>query len=249
MCLRGRYGSANKAISSSQLAEPSDDTISKLENLHPVETFCFPKPKILQTAINHLPKGKAAGPSSILFDIFKSVCRKAPEICDDFAEYFQNLVCLSTIPPTELLAARLIALVKPGNAKKPDGIRPIAIGDSITRLFVSIVFHRVASKAAKFLAPFQFGIKKIDGASVDALTSDLFFHSNNQNYIFNLDFKNAFNSVHRSAVYDVIQKEFPAVSSYFYLFYGKASELIYESHTLFSSSGVKQGDPLGYSFV
>ncbi|KAL0218954.1 hypothetical protein P9112_004607 [Eukaryota sp. TZLM1-RC] len=100
----------------------------------------------VQTAINHLPKGKAAGPSGISFDILKSACRKAPEICDDLAEYFQNLVCLNSIPPTELLAARLIALIKPGNGKKPDGIRPHAIGESITRLFAAIVFNRVASK-------------------------------------------------------------------------------------------------------
>ncbi|KAL0216139.1 hypothetical protein P9112_008323 [Eukaryota sp. TZLM1-RC] len=190
---------------------------------------------LLQTAINHLPKGKAAGPSGISFDILKSACRKAPEICDDLAEYFQNVVCLNSISPTELLAARLIALVKPGNGKKPDGIRPFAIGESITRLLASIVFNRVASKDAKFLAPFQSGIKTIDGASVAGLTSDLFFNSNDQNYIFNLDFKNAFNSVHRSAVYEVIQKEFPELSSYFNLFYGEASEQIYESYTLFSS--------------
>ncbi|KAL0215904.1 hypothetical protein P9112_008088 [Eukaryota sp. TZLM1-RC] len=258
MCLRGRYGSAKKSIFSSEFTEPYDDTMRKLKNLHPVENFCWPKPKIcklwtdapinsseVQTAINHLPKGKAAVSSGISFDILKSACRKAPEICDDLAEYFQNMVCLNTIPPTELVAARLIALVKPGNGKKPDGIRPIAIGKSITRLFASIVFYRVASKAAKFLAPFQFGIRTIDGASVAALTSVLFFSSNNQNYIFDLDFKNAFNSVHRSAVYDVTHKEFSELSSYFYLFYGKTSELIYGSYTLFSCSAVKQGDPLG----
>ncbi|KAL0215044.1 hypothetical protein P9112_007228 [Eukaryota sp. TZLM1-RC] len=198
MCLRGRYGSAKKAIFSSQLTKPFDKTIRKLKNLHPVEDFCCPKPKIckfwtdalinlseVQTAINHLPKGKAAGPYSISFDILKSDCRKAPKICDDLAEYFQNLVCLNTIFPTELLAARLIALVKPGNGKKPDGFRPIAVGESITRLLASIVFNRVASKAAKLLAPLQFGIKTIDGASVAALTSDLFLNSYNQNFIFN----------------------------------------------------------------
>ncbi|KAL0218863.1 hypothetical protein P9112_004516 [Eukaryota sp. TZLM1-RC] len=258
MCLRGRYGSAKKVNLSSQLAELFNDTMRKLENLHFVENFCCPKPKIgkfwtdalinsseVQTAINHLPKDKAEDPSGISFDILKSACRKAPERCDDLAEYFQNLVCLNTIPPTELLAACLIALIKLGNGKKPDGIRPIDIGESITRLFASIVFNRVASKAAKYLTPFQSAIETIDGASVAALTAVLFFNSNNQNYIFNLDFKNAFNSVHRCAIYDVIQSEFPDLSSYFYLFYGKASEIIYESYTLFWSSGVKQGDPLG----
>ncbi|KAL0227059.1 hypothetical protein P9112_014383 [Eukaryota sp. TZLM1-RC] len=46
-------------------------------------------------------------------------------------------------------------------------------------------------------------------------------------------------------MYDVIQKHFPELSSYFYLFYGKPSELVYDVFSLKSSSGVKQGDPLG----
>ncbi|KAL0241381.1 hypothetical protein GEMRC1_006616 [Eukaryota sp. GEM-RC1] len=98
------------------------------------------------------------------------------------------MVCLKVIPPIELTAARLIALVKPGNGIKPDGIRPIAVGESISRLFASIVFNRVFDKAGRFLSPFQFAIKTIDGASVGALTSDLFFNSHDDNFIFNLDF-------------------------------------------------------------
>ncbi|KAL0205955.1 hypothetical protein P9112_001262 [Eukaryota sp. TZLM1-RC] len=91
----------------------------------------------------------------------------------------------------------------------------------------------------------QFGIQTIDGASVAALTSDLFFNSKENNFIFNLDFSNAFNSVRRKAIFEVIQKHFPELSSYFYLFYGKPSELVYDVFSLKSPSGVKQGDPLG----
>ncbi|KAL0242934.1 hypothetical protein GEMRC1_005497 [Eukaryota sp. GEM-RC1] len=130
------------------------------------------------------------------------------------------------------------------NGIKPDGIRPIAVGESISRLFAAIVFNRVVDKAGRFLSPFQFGIKTIDGASVAALTSDLFFNSHDDNFIFNLDFKNALNSVSRKSVFDAIEKDFPELTSYFYLFYGKPSDLIYDSYSLKSMSGVKQGDPL-----
>ncbi|KAL0219289.1 hypothetical protein P9112_004942 [Eukaryota sp. TZLM1-RC] len=61
----------------------------------------------------------------------------------------------------------------------------------------------------------------------------------------NLDFKNAFNSVKRNCIFDVLLHDFPELSAYFYLFYGKKSDLIFDSFTLESSSGVKQGDPLG----
>ncbi|KAL0249276.1 hypothetical protein GEMRC1_004509 [Eukaryota sp. GEM-RC1] len=166
----------------------------------------------------------------------------------DLANCFQQMVCLKVIPPMELTAARLIALVKPTNGIKPDGIRPIAVGESISSLFVSIVFNRVVDKAGRFLSPFQFGIKTIDGASVAALTSDLFFNSHD-NFILNLDFKNAFNSVSRKSVFAAIEKDFPELTSYFYLFYGKPSDLIYDSYSLKCMSGVKQGDPLGPFFL
>ncbi|KAL0219384.1 hypothetical protein P9112_005037 [Eukaryota sp. TZLM1-RC] len=168
-----------------------------------------------------------------------------PSIWVDLAHYFQQLIVLKINPPFELLAARLIALVKPGNGIKPDGIRPIAVGESLSRLLASIVFDRVKDKASTFLNPHQFGIKTIDGASVAAIASDTFFNAEENNFIFNLDFKNAFNSVKREAIFEVIKSDFPELSSFFYHFYGKESDLIFNSFALKSSSGVKQGDPLG----
>ncbi|KAL0225992.1 hypothetical protein P9112_013316 [Eukaryota sp. TZLM1-RC] len=127
-------------------------------------------------------------------------------------------------------------------------LRPIAIGESFSRILASLVFNRIGKKAKKFFSPFQFGIKTIDGASSAALSSDVFFNSSDSNYIFNLDFKNAFNSVSRSSILPLLQKHFPEVEPFFYSFYGKSSTLVYENFDLLSSSGVKQGDPLGPFF-
>ncbi|KAL0205851.1 hypothetical protein P9112_001158 [Eukaryota sp. TZLM1-RC] len=129
-------------------------------------------------------------------------------------------MCLNYVPPPELTAARLVALVEPGKGDKPDGVRPIAIGESLTRLLSSLIFNRISTKARDYLKPFQFGIKTVEGASIASMTSDVFFNSQHHQYIFNLDFKNAFNSV-------------------------KRDYLVFDSFTLESSSGVKQGDPLG----
>ncbi|KAL0218942.1 hypothetical protein P9112_004595 [Eukaryota sp. TZLM1-RC] len=109
-----------------------------------------------------------------------------------------------------------------------------------------ILSSRLVSK--EFFSPFQFGIKTIDGASSAAVSSDVFFNSSDSNYIFNLDFKNAFNSVSRSSILPLLQKHFPEVEPFFYSFYGKSSTLVYEYFDLLSSSGVKQGDPLGPLF-
>ncbi|KAL0222718.1 hypothetical protein P9112_002108 [Eukaryota sp. TZLM1-RC] len=258
LCLRGRYGAAKQSLFSSSLADANSDTLEKLQKLHPQENFKCSKPDVcpfwienpitaieVLKAIQKLPKGKAAGPSGISFDLLKIACSSAPEIADDLAHYFQQLIVLKINPPFELLAARLIALVKPGNGIKPDGIRPIAVGESLSRLLASIVFDRVKDKASTFLNPHQFGIKTIDGASVAAIASDTFFNAEKNNFIFNLDFKNAFNSVKRDAICEVIKSDFPELSSFFYHFYGKESDLILNSFGLKSSSGVKQGDPLG----
>ncbi|KAL0224260.1 hypothetical protein P9112_003650 [Eukaryota sp. TZLM1-RC] len=84
-------------------------------------------------AINKLPKEKATGPSGIYFDLLKIACSSA---AIDLAHYFPQLTVVKiNYPPCELLATRLIALVKPGNGIKPDGIRPIAVGESLSRLF------------------------------------------------------------------------------------------------------------------
>ncbi|KAL0219326.1 hypothetical protein P9112_004979 [Eukaryota sp. TZLM1-RC] len=177
-----------QSLFSSSLADVNSDTLEKLQKLHPQENFKCSKPEVcpfwienpitaieVLKAIQKLPKGKAAGPSGISFDLLKIACSSAPEIADDLAHYFQQLIVLKINPPFELLAARLIALVKPGNEIKPDGIRPIAVGESLSRLLASIVFDRVKDKASTFLNPHQFGIKTIDGASVAAIASDTFF--------------------------------------------------------------------------
>ncbi|KAL0214992.1 hypothetical protein P9112_007176 [Eukaryota sp. TZLM1-RC] len=221
LCLRGRYGAAKQSLFSSSLADANSDTLEKLQKLHPQENFKCSKPEVcpfwienpitaieVLKAIQKLPKGKAAGPSGIPFDLLKIACSSAPEIADDLAHYFQQLIVLKINPPFELLAARLIALVKPGNGIKPDGIRPIAVGESLSRLLASIVFDRVKDKASTFLNPHQFGIKTIDGASVAAIASDTFFNAEENNFIFNLDFKNAFNSVKREAIFEVIKSDF-----------------------------------------
>ncbi|KAL0214375.1 hypothetical protein P9112_006559 [Eukaryota sp. TZLM1-RC] len=236
-----------QSLFSSTLADANSDTLEKLQKLHPQENFKCSKPEVYPfwienpitaievfNAIQKLPKGKAAGPSGISLDLLKIACSSAPEIADDLAHYYQQLIVLKINPPFELLAARLLALVKPGNGIKPDGIRPIAVGESLSRLLASIVFDRVKDKASAFLNPHQFGIKTIDGASVAAIASDTFFNAEENNFIFNLDFKNAFNSVKREAIFEVIKSDFPELSN-----------LIYNSFGLKSSSGLKQGDPLG----
>ncbi|KAL0244719.1 hypothetical protein GEMRC1_008801 [Eukaryota sp. GEM-RC1] len=104
------------------MAIPKSETVQKLVKVPPKAEFLYVKPQICQfwidnpifptevaNAIARLLKGKAAEPSGISFDLLKTAYKAAPEISKDLANYSQQMVCLTVIPPIELAAARLIA--------------------------------------------------------------------------------------------------------------------------------------------
>ncbi|KAL0246897.1 hypothetical protein GEMRC1_008103 [Eukaryota sp. GEM-RC1] len=191
----------------------SEETVSQLQILHPLENSSPVKPMPslywkenpirvdeLMSCILKLPSGKASGPSGITFDMLKSVSRQNSLIVEDLCLFFNNVLLSKVVPPKELSASRLVALIKPN--KK---IRLIAVREAIYR-------------PQGFFSPYQYGIKTIDGASVAALTSDVFFNAVENNCIFNLDFKNAFNSVKRSAICSELEMSFPELGTFFIVF-------------------------------
>ncbi|KAL0212986.1 hypothetical protein RCL1_006612 [Eukaryota sp. TZLM3-RCL] len=141
--------------------------------------------------------------------------------------------------PNEMCSSRLVALAKPRV-----GVRPISVGDCFFRTLSMLLFKLIALAVKNFLLPFQFGIGTINDAAVASLSSELFFLSSPHNFILNLHFKNAFNSVLRSAISEILQVSFPQLVPFFYHFYGRSDPLIFNEHTLFSSLGVCQGGPL-----
>ena len=60
-----------------------------------------------------------------------------------------------------------------------------------------------------------------------------------------LDFKNAFNTVHRSWVLRAVSEKIPELFSFCKLAYGSPSKLRFGDLTIWSCEGVQQGDPLG----
>ncbi|KAL0248250.1 hypothetical protein GEMRC1_003486 [Eukaryota sp. GEM-RC1] len=106
-------------------------------------------------------------------------------------------------------------------------------------------FRRVRDSSVEFFRPFQFAVGVPDGTTCAALTSDFLFHSNEENAILNIDFKSALNFVLRSTISDELSEFFPQLIPYFNLFYGNASNLIFDKFDIKSTRRVKQGDPLG----
>ncbi|KAL0205338.1 hypothetical protein P9112_000645 [Eukaryota sp. TZLM1-RC] len=141
---------------------------------------------------------------------------------------------VDTPAPADLNASRLIALEKPG-------------GDSYAS-FGYFCFRRIKSISINFFRPFQFAIGVPDGTTCASLSANFLFHRSASNFLLSIDYKNAFNSVFRHSIYDQLQLYFPELLPYFRLLYGTPSSLVFDSFTLTSARGVKQGEPLGPFF-
>ncbi|KAL0227150.1 hypothetical protein P9112_014474 [Eukaryota sp. TZLM1-RC] len=170
LILRSQYSSALKLLAGSSPAAFNDETLDSLNSLHPPEDFTinhivsdnerdfFTANPItcdeVSVAIKGLPSGRSAGPSGLSYDHLKSAVNICPEIVDDFSFSFFNSVIMGRFKlPQALMASRLVALNKPGG-----GVRPIAVGESITRLLAIISFKRVKSSAINYFRPYQFAI-------------------------------------------------------------------------------------------
>ena len=64
-------------------------------------------------------------------------------------------------------------------------------------------------------------------------------------FILLVDFSNAFNSVDRSALFCEVRLHTPSISAWMECCYGAQPILHLSDHTILSSCGVQQGDPLG----
>ena len=67
----------------------------------------------------------------------------------------------------------------------------------------------------------------------------------NYHVLVKLDFKNAFNSVHRDTILEMVAKEIPELYPYCHLAYGARSSLKFGETIIWSEEGVQQGDSLG----
>ena len=118
-----------------------------------------------------------------------------------------------------------------------------------------VVWRRLTSKCANSfassrlsvrLAPLQLGIGTPGGCEAAVRAARRFLANLSEDSILvKLDFKNAFNSLSRSAMLNAVLSTIPELYPYCYSAYSKASLLKYDNFTLLSQTGPQQGDPLG----
>ncbi|KAL0216352.1 hypothetical protein P9112_008536 [Eukaryota sp. TZLM1-RC] len=198
-------------------------------------------PSEVFSVIKKRPRGKSAGLSGITIDHVKAAIISSEDCLGLLTKFFNQILSGQRKYPEELRSSRLTALVK--NSKMD--VRPIAVSESLHNIFSACCLSRFNEKAKKILLPFQYGINTTDGVSSAIFATDVLFRQNESNVCMSLDFSNAFNSLSRRSIHGALLQYMPELIPYFQSTYCTYSNLHFGNNILISSSGVKQGDPLG----
>lgn len=157
--------------------------------------------------------------------------------------FFNNLI-RGVIPPSIrrfFLASRLV-----GTPKGDGGVRPIAMGNVITKLVGKSVMLKLKGDTSQIFPSIQLGVGKSLGT--EQLVHSLRHAWGNKGHVLCLDVRNAFNSMSRHALFIAVAEQVPQLLPYFLLIYGQSSPLMTLTRDgvfeLESAEGVKQGGPL-----
>jgi ribonuclease HI len=252
----GEDGRAMDALSETALAPRDDQTLIKLQKLHPaalvrpvdnvtlegvlsqpdVQTLQL-TPKEVTRALFSSRSTSAPGPSGMSFGELKAVggSREGRDVLTKIL----NLMLKGWIPNNHPLRDSTMVALDKGEGH----VRPIAVGESIYRLCGRAVIKAHGAALADVLQPHQFGFAVKGGAEciVHLVHSKL---REKQHTVATLDVSNAFNSVDRSHMRKMVQEYTPELLDFFSWDYGGPVVAWWDNQEIISECGVKQGGPL-----
>ena len=133
--------------------------------------------------------------------------------------------------------------------KKDGGIRPVVVGNVFRRLAAKVGCYAVSCAVSRELLPIQLGVSAKGGAEAALHAVRTFItnniESNDHKIVTKLDMINAFNSVRRDNVQQTCLDRTPEIAKLSFLADSKTSSVNASDHSITSSTGVKQGDPIG----
>ena len=236
----GMPGRALKRLTQNGTLPVTEETIEALRKLHPQceqpipvrNTTIHPslQPKFVGPALKAM-KQSAPGPSGLRAD---HILMAFPNGIGD-----SLILVLKSIAegraPRWLADARLFAL-----PKKSNGVRPIAVGETLRRLAATVMLRSAHSSLPPLARQF---IVRSDGCVTVANIVRSTIERFNEACVVTVDLRNAFNSVDRNAVLTAVNNT--QLCAYTQWAYGLPSILRFGTSTLSSSTGVQQGDPAG----
>ena len=206
----------------------------------------FSLEEVLQ-ALSSFAPGSSGGFSGLMPDHIKgpespaqtSVLGHLARICSDFA--------WGRFPPEHgaiLAGARLIPIGKTGG-----GVRPIAVGEFIRRLAGKLLVQRYQMDAAKSLPPVQYGVGVKGGAEAIIHHARAWLETAPPDHgLLQLDFSNAYNSIHREHLLQAVATHCPIFLHYAKSCYANPVTLFAAGYTIASEEGQHQGCPCGPLF-
>jgi hypothetical protein len=254
----GYIGKAERALNDeSRIAPANEETLAALREKHPVGEFNpFNAPLPPSTPFPDLPEEKdiLKGLSGFAADTAPGIlgwtvklarlAAKSPAFLLFLVTLTGQIAAGTAIGQSQLCAARLTPLLKPGG-----GIRPIAVGELFYRLAMKAIF--ATSFRHDFLGPNQFGVGSKGGvepiihAVQRAADSDPLFPFT---HLFSLDSVNAFNALLRRYLASSTAKYAPHLQRLAAWAHNLPSPLLIRSpggvEIIESSNGVRQGDPM-----
>ena len=194
-------------------------------------------------AVSAANGASSAGPTGWTFRLLK-LCCSSTELQKSFPAFLARVIndLLKGTPPLPsfFTSSRLIALDK-GNGK----VRPIAVGEVFTRLAGKLALSQFP--LSSFLSPKQFGVESAGGT--EPILHGLAATQASYEEMVLVDVSNAFNTLKREAMDSFLVQHMPSLIPLYSLLYHSPSSLFLHTPsgitTLLSTTGVRQGCPLG----
>ena len=262
--MQGQFGRVAKILSSEGLAPNSRAILKALEELHPKEV----PPTLLQPdnvassgyqfsdnlvfeQLKTFIKYTAASPSKMYPEhLLHAVECTAPDHSESALKAiarFVNTGSRGKFPSSvskALCSASLTAL-----SKKKGGVRPIAVSEILRRLIAERLVKEAKSKAVELFDSIQLGVGVSGGAEAiihsTKITYEKILNADSKEGLFQMDLRNAFNSVERSHSLQAACDFMPGIAAFINFCYSQLFPLLYTNASLQSEWGVQQGDPLG----
>ena len=204
-------------------------------------------PEEVARAIRSFPCGSAGGPDGLRPQHLKDMIGSeeeggGPQLLRALTS-FTNLMLEGKASPNAcpyFFGASLIALEKDG------GVRPIAVSCTLRRLVAKCAGYRIMQDMAELLRPKQLGFGISQGAEAAVHATRIFLHNlQPQQLILKLDFRNAFNCLHRDKMLTAVREKVPGLFPLIHSAYRSPSCLFFGESIFQSAEDVQQGDPLG----
>jgi hypothetical protein len=222
---RQQLSKAAAALSAAKVADVNDETAADMQAKHPTGPPVVAIPhlerlppipsvsaKTMRRVLGRFALGTSAGPLGLsaqhLLDCCNVVGSRLPDALSALVVTMLTRDVPICIRPF-LFGARLVALVK-----KDGGLRPIACGEIFRRLAGKLlcVLHKQHLHDL-FLERSQVGVGVPAGADAMVFAARNAARQLSDGYgVVKLDFRNAFNEVHRSAVLDATAKFLPGLA-------------------------------------